>query len=218
MVLHSFNHHGVLQFWGGDLHAARAPDARMGDVPIARDLIGGVHDHHAFAQLVGEHARGLAQERRLPHARLPQEQNVLARLDDILDDVHRPEDGASHATGETDDLTPAIAKSGDAVERAFDPRAVVLGEGADPAHDKVQVIARDEVLAERDRAREESRLGRSPEVQHHLDQLIHIRLFQKRLPNRRRKDVQEQVQIVCDLDATVSHRPFVSDGCFTLLS
>jgi len=49
-----FDHHRVLEERRLDLHAARAPDAWMRDVAVAADLVGGVDNHNALAQLVGE--------------------------------------------------------------------------------------------------------------------------------------------------------------------
>jgi hypothetical protein len=51
------------------LHAARVADAGMRNVAVAADLVRRVDDHHPALQVVGEHARRLAQQRRLADAR-----------------------------------------------------------------------------------------------------------------------------------------------------
>ncbi len=70
VVLDRLDHHGVLQRGISDLHAPCETDAGMRDVAVAGDFVRGVDDDDAFA-LFREHARALAQHRRLADARTP---------------------------------------------------------------------------------------------------------------------------------------------------
>jgi hypothetical protein len=72
----------------------------MRDVAVARDLVGGVDDH-PLADAVREDARGFAKERRLADSGRTHEQDALARLDDVADDLERPEDGPSDPVSPT---------------------------------------------------------------------------------------------------------------------
>ena len=103
VVLDRLDHHRVLHRRRRHLHAPRAADRRVRDVAVAADLVRGVDDDDALAQIVGQHARRLAQHRRLADAGPPQQQDALARLDDVANDVDRAEDGAADAAGEADD-------------------------------------------------------------------------------------------------------------------
>ena len=50
--LHSLDHDPVLLCRGGHLHPPGTTDAEVGDVPVASDLVGGVHDDHPFLAFV----------------------------------------------------------------------------------------------------------------------------------------------------------------------
>ena len=86
VVLHRLDHHRVLHAGRAHLHAAGAADGRMGDVAVAGDLVGGVDDHDPLVHVVGEDAGDLAQHRRLADAGPAQQEDALARPNDVLDD------------------------------------------------------------------------------------------------------------------------------------
>src|SRR5919197_207417 len=65
----------------------RSADAGMRDVAVASDLVRRVDDNDALPELVREHARDLAQHRRLADARTTEEQDASSRFDDVADDV-----------------------------------------------------------------------------------------------------------------------------------
>ena len=92
MILDRFDHHRVLHRRRGHLHAPRAADRGMRDVAIAADLIGRVDDHDPLAQIVGQDARGFAQQGGFAHARAAHHQDAAARLDDVADYGHCPKD------------------------------------------------------------------------------------------------------------------------------
>ena len=172
VVLDRLDHHRVLLVGRAHLHAPRAADARVRDVAVAGDLVGRVDDDDALVELVGQHARGLAQHRRLADARPAHDQDALARLDQVLDDLDRAEHGAADAAGQADDLAAAIADGADAVQRALDAGAVVVAERADVVDDVLDVLLghlalEQHLLA----AAAEARLGRAAEVHDDLDQV-----------------------------------------------
>src|SRR5439155_11482207 len=129
------DHHGVLQLGQGHLHPAGAADGRVRDVAVARDLVGGVDDDDALAELLGEDAGDLAALGRLADAGLAEHQDALAGLDDVAHDVDGAEDRAADATGEADDAPGAVADRRDTVQGAFDAGAVILPELADAGDD-----------------------------------------------------------------------------------
>src|SRR5690606_32550265 len=172
VVFDCLDHHRVLPLGVGHLHAPRRADAGVGDVPVAADLVGGVHDHHALARVVGEDAGALAELGRLAHARRAEQQDVAAALDQVADRLDRAEDGAPHAQGEADDPSLAVANGGDAVEGAFDAGAVVAGEGAQLPHDVVDVVLADDLGPQVRHAAGKARLGHAPQIHHDFDEVL----------------------------------------------
>jgi hypothetical protein len=105
VVLDGLDHDLMLQFRRGHLHAPRAADGRVRDVAVAADFVGGIHDDNAC--LLAQDPGGLAQQGRLANARPAQQQDALARLDDILDDIDHAVHRAADTAGQTDDACPA---------------------------------------------------------------------------------------------------------------
>ena len=126
VILHGFDHHFMLQGGLGHLHAARLAHGRMRHIAVPADFIGRIHDHHALR--LRQDAGGLTQERRLAHARAAKDQHGLARFDQVLDDIHRAVDGASHTQGETHHCAAPVANGRDAVQCALDAGAVIRVE------------------------------------------------------------------------------------------
>ena len=175
----------------------------MRDVAVAGDLVRGVDDDHALVHLVGEHARDLAQHRRLADAGAAEQQHALPALHDVLDRRDRAEDGAADAAGEADDAPAAVADAGDAVQRALDAGAVVLAELADARDDVVDVALRDLALAEHDLAAGEAGLRQAAEVHDDLEQLVLVGAVAQRVADVRRQRVEQQVEVVGDGSAQV---------------
>ena len=140
VVLDRLDHHRVLHRRRGHLHAPRAANRRVRDVAVAADLVRRVDDHDPLAQIVGQHARGFAQQRGLAHARATHHQDAAARLDDVADDGDRAEDGAADAAGDADDAAFAIANRRNAMQRALDAGAIVVAEDADALDDVLDVF------------------------------------------------------------------------------
>ena len=107
VVFHCLDHHFVLENRSGYLHSTRPPNAWVGDVPVTRDFVGGVHHNNPF--LLGQHPGCLAQQRGLAHARSTQQQDVLARLDDVLNDVDGAVHRSPHPAGESYNTTLPVA-------------------------------------------------------------------------------------------------------------
>ena len=139
MVFHRLNHNRVLQRGRAHLHAARSADARMRDVPVARDFVGCVHDDNSLASVVREHPRYFAQHRRLAHARLAQQQHAPAACDQILYDADSAVHSPAHAQRQPNYLARAVSHSRYAMQRALYARAVVLAESADALDDPANV-------------------------------------------------------------------------------
>src|SRR5205085_7402639 len=103
----------------------------MRNVPVAANLIRGVDDHHPFAQVIGQHAGGLAQQSRLSNAWAAHHQDAAPRLDNVANDGDGAEYGAADAAGDADNAPLTVANGGDAMQRALDASAIVVAEGAD---------------------------------------------------------------------------------------
>mmetsp|Transcript_5795 Transcript_5795/g.22903 ORF Transcript_5795/g.22903 Transcript_5795/m.22903 type:complete len:226 (-) Transcript_5795:487-1164(-) len=78
VILHGFDHDAVLHGRIRNLHSPRAPDGGVRDVAITADLVAGVDDHHAFFELIAQHTRHFADDRRLSDTRTSQKQHALA--------------------------------------------------------------------------------------------------------------------------------------------
>src|SRR4029077_7356345 len=124
-------------------------DPRVRDVAVPGDLVAGVDDDDALAEVVGEDARDFAQHRRLADAGAPEQHDALSAVDDVADDVDRPEHRPADAAGEPDDLPRPVADGADPMERSLDPGAVVVTEGAD-VPDDVGDIGLDDLTVEED--------------------------------------------------------------------
>ena len=122
VVLDRLDHHLVLERRRPDLHPAGLADRRMGDVAVAGDLVRGVDDDDALAEVVGEDAGRLAEHRRLADARPAHDQDRLPALDEVVDDVDRAVDGPPDPAGQPDDLAAPVADRADPVERPLDAR------------------------------------------------------------------------------------------------
>ncbi len=117
-------------------------------------------------------------------------------LDDILQDVDHPVDGAADPHGQADDAALAVADAGDAVQGALDAGPVVAGEQADALDHEIQVLLADLALAQGCLAVGKAGLRHTPQIHHHFEQLVGaVGLLQSRM-NLRRQHVQQNVQII----------------------
>ncbi len=148
VVLDSLDHDRVLQVGCTHLHAPGAADARVGDVAVAGDLVGGIDDDDALVQVIRQHARGLAQHRRLADAGAAHDEDGLARFHEVVHDLDGAEDSASDPAGQAHDLAVAIADGADAMQRTLDAGAVVLTEGTHVVDHVLDVLGADLALRE----------------------------------------------------------------------
>jgi len=191
VVFHSLDHHIMLLLVVRHLHAPGMPDGRVRHVAIARDLIVGVHNDHAAIGLVGKDAGHLAKLGGLADARLAEKQDIAARVDDVADDVHCPEDRAAHPASEADHLAEAIAHRGDAMERSLDACTVVTVELAHALHHVGDVLSCGRLLAEVLKSPGEAGLHGAPEIHDDLEQLGEAFVSGELVPRLRGKDLQE---------------------------
>src|SRR4051794_24468948 len=87
VVLDRLDHHRVLEERRPHLHAPGATDAWMRNVTVPSDLVRGVDDDDTLSQLVGEQAGAFAKHRRLADTWTAEQQDALARDDDVADDL-----------------------------------------------------------------------------------------------------------------------------------
>src|SRR6202022_3476829 len=99
------------------------------------DLVRRVDDHDSLAQIVGQNARGFAQQRRFAHAWAAHHEDAAARLDNVANNGDRAIDRAPHAARDADDAAFAIADRRDAMQRALDAGPIVVAKNADALDD-----------------------------------------------------------------------------------
>ena len=194
VVLHGLDHHLVLQFGLRHLHTPRPANGRMGNIPVAADLVGGIdHDH---AVLFSQDTRCLAQKRGLAHARLAQEQDALSGLEEIPDDVDRSVHRPSHAQGQADDVPAAVANAGNSMQRTLDPSPIVGGELAELSDDVVDLSLSYFALAKDNFSIQEPGFGHPAQIQDDLEQIISVVLCTDCPADLGRQDRQQGIQIV----------------------
>ncbi len=196
VVLDRLDHHLVLEGRRPDLHSPRLADRRVRDVAVAGNLVGRIHDHDAFAHVVGEDACGLAQHRGLADPRAAQDQDRLSALDEVVDDLDRAVDRPADPAGEPDDLAGPIADRADPVERALDAGPVVVAKAADMLDHKVKIRLDDLAVQEPHLRVRKARLRPTAEVHHHLDQRHAIRQRVDRIDDFGGQGGQERVEII----------------------
>jgi hypothetical protein len=173
----------------------RAPDAWVRDVAVAGDLVRGVDDQHPLAQLVGQHARSLAQHGGLAHAGPAEHQHALARLKQVADDRDRPMHSAAHSAGQADHLATPVADGRDPVQRARDAGAVVFAERTDPVNHVVEIILSNLVVALDKGVALVAELGAPAEIKHDLDQIAAVvATFTQRLLQMWGEHINEQLE------------------------
>src|SRR6266508_904703 len=128
------------------------------------DLVAGVDDNHALAQVVGEDARDLAQHGGFADAGTAEQQDALPALHDVANDVDGPVDSAADAAGQAHHLAGAIADGADPMEGAFDPGPVVVAERTDVVDDVGDIRLHDLAIEEYLFGLREARLGTAAEV------------------------------------------------------
>src|ERR1700688_1628704 len=82
----------------------------MRNVAVAGDLVRRVDDYDTFA-VFREHARALAQHRRLADARAAQQADRFSATDHVEHDVDRAVHRTADAAGEADDESGAVAEN-----------------------------------------------------------------------------------------------------------
>jgi len=97
------------------LHPPRMPDGRVRNITIAGNFIGGVNNDNPFLEVVGQHSGDLTEHGGLADAGTTQQQDALARLNQISNDLYRAKNSPPHAAGKTDDATLTIANRRDTV-------------------------------------------------------------------------------------------------------
>ena len=83
----------------GHLHTPRPPNARVGNVTVASDLVRGIHDNDAFAYVICQQARRFAQQGGLSDPRAPEEEQGLPLFDNIAQNVHSAKQRPPDPTG-----------------------------------------------------------------------------------------------------------------------
>ena len=175
----------------------------MRDIAVAGDLVGGVHDDDPLAQVVREHARGLAQHRGLADAGATHDQDRLPGLDEVRDDLDGAVHGPADAAGQPDDLAAAVADRADAMERPLDPRAVVVPEQPDVLDDERDVGVDDLALEQHHLGVRESALRAPTEVHHDLDERLALLERVDGVDDLGRQGREQRVEVVDRFPLTI---------------
>ena len=195
VVFDGLDHHLMLQFRLGHLHAPRPADGRMGDVTITGDLIAGVDHHHAPAQLIGQHPGDLPQGCGFSNPGRAHQQQGFAAVQQVAHHGHRAEHGPSHPAGEAHHLAPPVAQGADAMQGALYASAVVTTEGAQALQHSGQVGPFDRHGCQRHGPGGVAGLRHPAQIEHHLQQLVAAFRRLQGLPHRRRQHLQELFQL-----------------------
>ena len=209
VVLDRLDHHLVLHRRRAHLHPARLADGRVRDVAVAGDLVRGVDDHDPLAEVIGEHAGGLAEHRGLADARAAHDEDRLPGLDEVVDDLDRAVDGAPDPAGQTDDLPVPVPDRADPMERSLDAGPVVVPERADVVDDEGDVGLGDLALEQHRLGVREAGLGPPAEVEHDLDQRLPVRGRMDGFDDLGRQRREQDVEVIDRLTVPV----LVSHAC-----
>ena len=148
--------------------------------------------------VVCQHARDLPEHGGLADSGLAQQQDALARHDEVFNDADGAVHGASDPQGQADGDSRAVANGGDSVKSALDTGTVVLAELADALDGVLDVFGRDLSGVERDALIPEARLRHSSEVKDYFEEVVEVISVAKRRLDVGRKLVDQDFQIaVC---------------------
>ncbi len=184
VVLDRFDHHLMLAIRYGHLHAAGATDCGMRHIAVPANFVRGIHDDHAL--VVRQHARRFPQNGRFADAGRAEQQQILSRFDQVLQNVNRAVDGAPHAARQADDFMAAVTDGGNPMQRAFHPGAVIRVKGADAIDYRIQFTARDFVFREGHFPGRVPSRWDAPQVENHFEQIIRATEFVKFTVDMRR--------------------------------
>ena len=121
----------------------------------------------------------------------PEQADRLAAAQHVEQNVDRSVDRAPDAAREADDLSGAIANRADAMQRLLDAGAIVRAERRDARADVRDVFVRHRRIGKIREVVFESRLGRTPEIEHDFDDVFEVAETDERLPDREGEDVEE---------------------------
>jgi hypothetical protein len=136
----------------------------MRDVAVARDLVGGVHDHDSFANLVGKHTRHFTQHRRLAHTRSPKKQNTLSGANQVVDDLSGSKNRSPHSTGHAHRTPSTISDNRNPVKGSLYSSAIVIAKLTYPLDDPLEVGVGDFLIAQLESFVRKACLWRATEV------------------------------------------------------
>ena len=195
VVFHRLDHHLMLQVRAAATCIRRASaDGRVRNIAIAADFVGRIHDDHP--RLIAQNPGSFAQQRRLADAGPAQQQDALARLDDILDDINHAVDRAPDATGQPDDPPLPVANARNPVQRPLDPGPVVIGKLANAFDDVVDVLVADLAVAQNQLIVGEAGLWQPAQVHDDFKQLVRPVGLAEGMRDVRRKNVQQDIKVV----------------------
>jgi hypothetical protein len=109
VVLNRLDHHPVLQLSVHYLHTTRVANCRVRHIAIARNLVRRVNDDHTLAKVIGKHTGHFPEHGRFANTRSAQQQDALARLDQVLDQAHAAKHGAAHAARQADGFAGTVS-------------------------------------------------------------------------------------------------------------
>src|SRR5437879_7054070 len=128
VVFDSFNHHRVLFSRARYLHTTCTTDTGMRNIPITRDFIGGINDHHAFIGFVREDASYFTQQGGFTHTRATKNQDGLTLFDNITNQANTAEYRSTNTAGQADNLSLAVAYSANTMKRSLNTSAVIVAK------------------------------------------------------------------------------------------
>src|SRR5712691_4786590 len=187
VILDGLNHHRVLFYRAGHLHTTRTSNTRMGDIPITRDFIGGIDDHHPFIGFVREDARYFTQQGGFSHTRATKNQDGLTLFDNITDQGNTAEYRSTNTAGQADNFPFTVAQCADPVKRPLDTSAVIVAKFTNTLDHVLQVRVGHWLCTQDHLPFWESALGKAAKVHYDLQQFASVLEPIDRVVDARRK-------------------------------
>src|ERR1700726_4275747 len=128
VILDGLNHHRVLFYRAGHLHTARTSNTRMGDIPITRDFIGGIDDHHPFIGFIREDAGYFTQQGGFTHTWATKNQDGLTLFDNITNQANTAEYRSTDTAGQADNFPLSITQGANTMECTLYTSTVIVAK------------------------------------------------------------------------------------------
>jgi len=205
VIFNRLDHHLMLKFGPGHLHAPGTTDRWMWNVSITSDFIAGVDHNDPLVQIIGQDTGNFPESCGFAHTGASHQQQRLTAVEQITHDCDCSENGSSNTTGEADHITAAITDGTDAMQCSLDAGTIISTELADPAHHLHKIVALQAATAKFNRTTWIARFRNPTEIEHDLKQLITTFSGRQSFLNCSGQQREQSLQVIGD--ALSTHGP-----------